>query len=289
MDKLKSMKRRYIIITAFLLIAAALSLPIAASPGEGGSRVFDYAGLMYDDDIARLEALISNLRAAYDMDFVVLTSYDAPEGESLAYADDFYDYNGFGTGSEGDGFLFFIDMNNRVPTISTCGLMIRYVTDYRLGVLLDTAYEYLAEGAFADAAYMTLAQLDNFLEEGIPSDQYNIDEYGNIDYYYDSTPPTRALTGGEFLIALVIGLVCGLILLGSVKHRYELKGSTYSYNVPSNTTVKITGATDTYLRTNVIRTRKQPANKGGGGGGSRSSTHRSSSGRSHGGGSGRRF
>lgn len=278
-------KRRYLFITALLLIAAVLYLPASASLGEGENRVFDYAELMNKEEIARLEAVISDLRAAYNMDFVILTSYDAQEDESLAYADDFYDYNGFGAGSEWDGFLFFIDMNNRVPTISTCGLMIRHVTDSRLQILLDTAYDYLAQGNFADAAYMTLIRLENFLDEGIPSDQYNIDEYENIDYYYEYKP-ARALTAGEFLIALVIGMICGLILFGTVKYRYGLKGSTYSYNVPANTAVNITGASDNYLRTNVIKTRKQTSS---GKGGSASSTHRSSSGRSHGGGSGRRF
>lgn len=279
------MKRLYLIIIA-VLITAALALPASAETlGEGSARVFDYAGLMSESEISELEALISGMRSAYNMDFVVLTSNDAASGESMAYADDFYDYNGFGVGTEWDGFLFFIDMNNRVPTISTCGLMIRYVTDARLNALLDTSYNYLAEDQFASAAYMTLSQLEGFIQEGIPSDQYNIDEYGNTDYYYE-TEPMRALTGTEFLIALGIGLVCALILFSSVKYRYGLKGSTYKYNLNGNTVVNITGATDVYLRTNVVKVRKQSSSSGGG---SRSSTHSSSSGRSHGGGSGRSF
>jgi len=280
------MKRLYLIIIA-VLITAALALPASAETlGEDSARVFDYADLMSESEISELEALISGMRSAYNMDFVVLTSNDAVTGESMAYADDFYDYNGFGIGSEWDGFLFFIDMNNRVPTISTCGLMIRYVTDARLNALLDTSYNYLAEDQFASAAYMTLSQLEGFIQEGIPSDQYNADEYGNTDYYYDTEPAVRILTGTEFLIALGIGLVCALILFSSVKYRYGLKGSTYKYNLNGNTVVNITGATDVYLRTNVVKVRKQSSSSGGGSG---SSTHSSSSGRSHGGGSGRSF
>lgn len=282
------MKKLYLIIIA-VLITAALTLPSSAETlGEGSARVFDNAGLMSESEISELETLISGMRSAYNMDFVVLTSNDAASGESMAYADDFYDYNGFGFGAEWDGFLFFIDMNNRVPTISTCGLMIRYVTDARLNALLDTSYNYLAEDQFASAAYMTLSQLDGFIQEGIPSDQYNVDEYGNTDYYYDTVPAVRALTGTEFLISLGIGLVCALILLSSVKYRYGLKGSTYKYNLNGNTVVNITGATDVYLRTNVVKVRKQSSSSGRGSGSS-SSTHSSSSGRSHGGGSGRSF
>jgi len=281
------LKKLYLIIITVFIFTAALTLPASAETlGESSTRVFDYAGLMSDGEITELEALISGMRSAYNMDFVVLTSNDALTGQSMAYADDFYDYNGFGVGAEWDGFLFFIDMNNRVPTISTCGLMIRYVTDARLNALLDTSYNYLAKGQYAAAATMTLSQLDGFIRGGIPSDQYNVDEYGNKDYYYDTVPTVRALTGTEFLVALGIGLVCALILLSSVKYRYGLKGSTYKYNVNGNTVVNITGATDVYLRTNVVRVRKQSSSSGGG---SSSSTHTSSSGRSHGGGSGRSF
>lgn len=284
------MKKLIIIIIAVLLMMVPV-LPVSAQTLDDGSRrVFDDAGLMSESEISELEEIISGLRNAYNMDFVVLTSDDAPAGQSTAFADDFYDYNGFGSGAEWDGFLFFIDMNNRVPTISTCGLMIRYVTDPRLNALLDTAYEYLVQEQYANAAAMTLRQLEGFITEGIPSDQYNADEYGNTDYYnsdYD-TEPVRQLTGGEFLIALAAGLVAALIMYASVSAKYGLKGSTYNYNLSHNTEMQITDATDVYLRTNVVKVLKQRSVSSGSGG-SRSSTHSSSSGRSHGGGSGRRF
>jgi uncharacterized protein len=276
------MKRLYAFIIAVLVITA---LPLAVSAetlGEGSGRVFDYAGLMSENEISELESLISGLRTKYGMDLIVLTSNDASTGGSQAYADDFYDYNGFGTGTGRDGFLFFIDMNNRIQTISTSGIMIRYVNDERLSDMYDTAGNYLTDGEYGSAAYMTLNQLDGFIHDGIPSGQYNINENGNIDYYRETI---HMLTFNEFFIALLIGLFCALIFCLFIKHRYGLKGSKYKYNLSVNTTVNITGATDVYLRTSVVKTRKQTSS----GGGSGSSTHTSSSGSSHGGGSGRSF
>ncbi len=151
-----------------------------ATLGEGNQRVFDNANVISKSEISELEAFITILRTIHNMDFIVLTSYDAEIGESLSFADDFYDYNGFGVGPNWDGLIFFIDMNNRVPTISTCGLMIRFVTDVRLDALFDTSYDYLTAGEFGKAAYITLSQLDSFIKDEIPSGQYNIDEYGNI-------------------------------------------------------------------------------------------------------------
>lgn len=275
------MKKLYAFIITAVIFCILSTSAAAETLGDSERRVFDDAELMSDSEIVELEILITKMRRRHGMDFVVVTSYDAQTGQSQAFADDFYDYNGFGTGAGADGFLLLIDMNNRVPTISTCGLMIRYVTDNRLDALFETADIYLANGEFAPAAYNVLTQLDGFIDEGIPQGQYNIDEHGNVDYY----KPGRRLTAIEILIAPAIGFIAALILYSFIMHRYSLKGSAYRYDLAGNTVLNITNATDVYLRTNVVRTRRQTSS----GGGSGSSTHRSSSGRSHGGGSGRRF
>jgi uncharacterized protein len=182
------------------------------------------------------------------------------------------------------GFLLLIDMSNRLVTVSTSGLMIRYITDTRLNTLLDTVAPYLTGGEYGQGAFMALAQLTVYLTNGIPGGQYNQDEEGNIDRFVKP----RAVTLGEAAIALLAGLLCGVILFYTVRHTYAMKGSAYRYDLQKNTDVHVTGATDVYLRTQVTRTAKASSSSGGMGFGGRSSTHRSSGGRVHGGGS-RRF
>jgi uncharacterized protein len=277
------MKRIATLALALFFLAVIPQAVFASSLGAGAARVFDYAGLMSVTEINSLETLIADLRAKYGMDIVVLTSNDASTDASLAYADDFYDNHGFGTGPDRDGLLYFIDMHNRVPTISTSGLMIRYVTDDRLKTLLNTAYDYLDQGKYAAGTEITLTLLRFYLQQGIPSGQFTIDEAGNRSY----ASAVKTLTFGEMAASLGAGALAALIFIGVIKHRYELKGSAYQYDLQANTTVSLTGATDEYLRTDVVRTRRQTSSSGGGG--FSSSTHRSSGGRTHGGGSGRRF
>ena len=272
-------------IAVVLLILLLLpSIAIGETLAQGKSRVFDQAELMSDNDIKTLESAIAAMRRQYDMDFVILTSGDAKTDKSQEFADDFYDNNGFGAGEDADGFLFFIDMNNRVATVSTSGQMIRYLTDARLNTLFDAAYPYLSSGEYGKAAQAALSQVTAFLKNGIPEDQYNEDEYGGVSRYQKP----MSLTFWEIVIAAAAGLISALILYFSVRHKYLMKGSAYSYDLNSNASVTITGATDVYLRTAVTRTPKASSSSGGGGGG-RSSTHHTSSGRSHGGGSSRRF
>ena len=271
-------------IAALLLICLLLPLAaLAQTLGQGSQRVFDDAGLMTTAQIDSLETVIAAMRKTYNTDIVVLTSYDAKIDKTEAFADDYYDYNGFGQGTDRSGLLLLIDMTNRMVYLSTSGLMIRYVTDQRRDILLEIAYQSLEKQDYAGAAEQVLARLETYLKSGIPSNQYNQDEYGNIDAY-------RTLTMGETALSLAAGLIAGLIFVLAVRHRYGMKGSMYRYDMHANSTVSLTGATDVYLRTQVTKTPKASSGgrPGGFSGGGRSSTHHSSSGSVHGGG-GRRF
>ncbi len=99
----------------------------AAGSGEmaGNVRVFDQADLFLEEEEKELQQAIDALREKMDMDAAVVTAEENP-GSAQAYADDFYEAHGFGTGSGRDGALLLIDMDNRELCISTEGKMVRY-------------------------------------------------------------------------------------------------------------------------------------------------------------------
>ena len=140
--------KKIIAILAILAVCFFL-LPLSVNAdtlGQGSQRVFDNAKLMSKSEIDKLEGTIKLLKSQYNMDFVVLTSQRCQTGKSQEFADNFYDTNGFGLGSDFSGILLLIDMKNREITVSTSGLMIRYITDARLNTLLDAAAPYLTGG-----------------------------------------------------------------------------------------------------------------------------------------------
>ena len=53
-----------------------------------------------------LEEEANNLSSEYNMDIVIVTTNDAAGKTSREYADDFFDYGGFGVGPDYDGILF---------------------------------------------------------------------------------------------------------------------------------------------------------------------------------------
>ena len=295
---IRKFSRQLLIIGVMLVLLGSLFSLQAASLGEGSQRVFDHAGLLTDAEIAMLEAEIASARTSMKMDLVVLTSEEAEYTSSdtqaekigMAFADDFYDQNGFGVGEDFSGLIYFIDMSNRMPIITTCGKMINYITDTRLEKILDDTWNHLSEGDFSGSVLSVVQNTVSFVKAGIPEGQFQYDtETGQI-----TTPAYKVLTALEIVIAAGVAAVAGIILYASVHGTYQLKGSTYQYAVRQNSNVVITGSQDEFLRTTVTRMPKPrpPTNLGGGtsfGGGRASGTHMSGGGRVHGGGGGRRF
>ena len=82
------------------------------------SQVQDDAGLFTADEITEISAICDRIESAYQVDMFVLTSQDVPSGQTTAYADDYFDYNGLGMGDDRAGMLYLIDMHNRQCWIS---------------------------------------------------------------------------------------------------------------------------------------------------------------------------
>ncbi len=274
-------------VRKMLILLAALLL--LTSPALAASRVVDDANLFTRADIARVESAILAFIDKTGMDFAVWTSDNARDEEDmLRDADDFYDNGGYGLDGEHSGAVFFLDMYNRIPNLSTCGAMIDYVTDERLEALWsDALYDLLAEERYADAAILVISDVQTYWERGIPEGQYRYD----VITGQRTTARHKALTAGEIGVSAILALIVACVIGVSVKRSYSLKGSTYHYDMLKNSALELTASEDTYLRstTRVIPKAQSSGSGGGGGHSGGSGTRSSSSGRSHGGGSGRKF
>ena len=280
-------------VKRFLCILwALLLLPLLALAET--QPVVDDASLFTASEIQQMTAIIHRIQETYQMDAVVVTSKQVKEdywgdGDvSQAFADDYFDYNGYGLGTDEAGLLYLIDMTNRVPVISTKGVMIDYITDHRLEEMFDSSASYLREGRYGQAAITVLTTLEGFLQEGREEGSFRYDAVTGerLSGLYNT------LTKGEAVLAVMVGLGCSLLLVCTVCFRYSLKGSTYKYNPSQHCQISWLDRKDKFLRQSVVRTRNEPSGgggHGGGGGGLGSSVHTSSSGSSHGGGVGGRF
>lgn len=252
------------------------------------TQVQDDAGLFTADEIAEISAICDRIESAYPVDMFVLTSQDVPSGQTTAYADDYFDYNGLGMGDDRAGMLYLIDMHNRQCWISTRGVMIDYITDEREEGILDAGWDEMLDKEYGQSVIKVLKQTEKYLKQGRTSGQFRYDEVTGrrLTELYE---PENMLTGMEILIAVIAGLAVTGIFIASVNGKYNLKGSTYSYDLNGLASVKLSRNDSHFVREHVTRVKHpDPPSSSHGGSSHGSGTHVSSSGATHGGG-GRSF
>ena len=178
------------------------------------TQVQDDAGLFTADEIAEISAICDRIESAYPVDMFVLTSQDVPSGQTTAYADDYFDYNGLGMGDDRAGMLYLIDMHNRQCWISTRGVMIDYITDEREEGILDAGWDEMLDKEYGQSVIKVLKQTEKYLKQGRTSGQFRYDEVTGrrLTELYE---PENTLTGMEILIAAIAGLaVTGIFIAG---------------------------------------------------------------------------
>lgn len=287
------MKRKLNALLLCLMLLLVLPLHVRASKTPSLPMVIDSADLISSGEESSLEEKAQSLRAAYEMDVVILT-VDSLSGKSAQdYADDYYDDNGYGYGENYSGMLFLLAMEEREWYISTCGDAIYALTDYGIQQLGEEAVYYLSSGSYYEAFDAYLDALPFYLDAyqtGFPVDGYA--DYSG-DYYHGDREEVVYFEpehGGRVSIAisLVIGIIAAVVVILIMQYAMNTKRpkrSAGAYLRSGSYNLHI--CQDMFLYSRIRKVRRQQNNSSGGHRGGGSSTHRSSSGRSHGGGGGR--
>ena len=221
------------------------------------SLVEDYADVLTDSEEAELLAKLEALGAANDIEVGVIT-VDSNEGKTpRAFADDFYDYNGYGYGENDDGFIVVFNTGegdgNRNLWISTHGKGIDLLTDMEIDVIIEMMITPIKNGDFAGA-------FDNFVSE--------------CENAVDTSVSLLAI---PLAIAIGFGLAFLIVKIQASKLKTVVQKADAADYVGN---VVLTYQNDQFMFRNVTSSPKVKSDS--------SSTHTSSSGRTHGGG-GRSF
>lgn len=244
------MKKLTSIILCMILV---LSLALTANAAEY-PPVFDKAGILSDFDAEFLADRAQEISQLAEIDIVILTVPSLDGKTAQDYADDYYDYNGYGE----NGVIFLLAMAEREWHISTCGTAIDALTDDVLYDIEEDILPDLSSGNYDDAFLSFLNTVDVYM----------------IDDPVGDALVCLLMGSGAGLIVAVIAL---LIMRAGMNTRVsQYAADDYlkdgSYNLNRNL--------DMFLYSRTSRRKKpEPSNSGGGG----STVHSSSSGRSHGG------
>lgn len=279
------MKRFIAFLTSLFIL---LSLTISVYAVDGLPYIVDDADLISADEEATLDAYLESESKKLNFDIVVLT-VDSLDGKTAEeYADDYYDYNGYGYGESHDGCLLLVAMDDREWHLSTTGYGITALTDAGIEYISNHFLDDLSNGDYINAFNMYAYLVSTFVEQAKTGDAYNYNNLNEYDPYYDvddyySDGDNEQSFGIVVLAGLVGGVVVAIIVVSILKSKMKTvyhKAQANDYLV--NDSLKITGAHDIFITKHVSRTSRESSSGSGG-----SSTHSGSSGTSHGGGGGR--
>lgn len=254
------------VLTVLLALLITLSFAVPAF-AEAMPRLVDQADLLTDAQEASLLSKLDSISNRQGMDVVVVTA-DTLDGKSpMAYADDFYDYNGYAE----DGILLLVSMEDSDWWISTAGYGITAFTDAGIEYLGNRFVPSLSDGDYAGAFEIFADHCDEFITQaktGDPYDTHNLPKEP-FDFLLNLAV--------SFVIGLVIAAIATAVMKGKLKSVRAQAGASGYVKTGS---MNVTHRQDLFLYRDVSRTAKPKDSSG-------SSTHTSSSGRSHGGGGGK--
>lgn len=177
-------------------------------------KIYDFADLYTDEEEKNLYSAVYDYTQRRNLDLVIVTINDNFES-TQEYADDFYDYNNFGYGSDRDGLLFLVDMENRYVYISATGGAMTLYPDNECDMITEQVYTYFSDQNYYDGTYQMIKTLDTYYE--ISYNDSNIDEYkyntADVNYLY------------VFIFAIVCTII-GIVIL--IKRNDLVKVATTS-------------------------------------------------------------
>ena len=271
-----------------LLVLCSLAIPFPSKatqiPDERlGPRLADQEELLTTEEQEELLARLDEISERPQCDVVIVTVASIEGKTATEYADDYFDYQGYGYGEKSDGILLLVGMKERVWAISTHGsLGISAFTDAGLDYIKEDVQFQLKLDNYAKA-FRTFASLcDQFLTAAHKGKPYDV---GNL--------PIKHASPSILIFLFPIGILIMAWKSRSKKRSLKSvvkKTGAISYKVPNSLHLwvdedRITGSHVTKRKRNE-ESRDRGGSSGSGGSSGGSTTHTSSSGRTHGGTSG---
>ena len=246
----------------FLPLLFLLSFPLFSL-----ERIADNAGLLNPDEKKHLADFISSIAEEYNFDLVIVTEKSISNKHPMNYADDYFDYNGYGLGDDRDGCLFLLVTGSRDYWFSTSGRGIGILNNSAFGKLSSDVVKYLKDDQYYAAINTFLKNWEKFLVMDASNNRYNFFYRWNIH-----------LVIGGWLIAFGIGCIIVLVWKKGM-NTVRPQTQAAAYVIPGS--LAYNQKKDSFLYSVVSKTKRQSSSSSSGG------SHTSSSGRSHGGGGGK--
>ena len=263
----------------FVLIFPVMASEIPDIPTERQKPLLvDEAGLLSEEESSTLINKLEEISQRQENEVAVVTVNSLEGKTAEAYADDYYDYNGYGYGENDDGLLLLVSMGEREWAVTTYGYCHTVAfTDAGLDYISSEFRRKLSSGEYAKAFDCFADLCDDFLTQAATGEPYDVDNMpkGKVSPFWLYT---------DLVVAFFISFG---IVKGKARNLKSVKKQESAKAYERSGSLSLRRSTDSFVNRIVtqktIRNEKNSSSGSSGG----SSSHISSSGRSHGGTSGK--
>lgn len=141
---------------------------------EKAPRVVDEADLLEETTEKALLEKLDEISKRQECDVVVVTVDSLGGKTPMEYADDFFDYNGYGFFETRDGLLLLVSMEYRDWWISTSGFAIEAFTDAGIEYMSGKFLPALSDGKYDQAFYSYAGWCDDYLTQAKTKKPYDV-------------------------------------------------------------------------------------------------------------------
>lgn len=257
-------KATLFIISVLLIVLSSVSVIAEAD------RVADGAMLLTADEAQALRTKLNEISNQYQCDVAIVTTDSEDidsEYDAMVYADDFFDYNGYGIGSGRDGIILLVSINdgNRFYWFSAHGYGSTAFSDNDTENMGEQIVPYLKDGDYY-SAFVRYAEMAEDLLEYARTNAVSEEIYSK----------KSAFDISRLLIAFVAGVVIAFIATWVMRGKLKtVRMQSGAGDYVRNGSMNITNSRDTFLYSHVNKTAIPQDDS------SNDSSHISSSGSTH--------
>ena len=269
-------KTKAVLLTLFCALLLTAAAPSGVWAGLGRMpRFIDETGLLTDSQAANLTAKLNEVSEYRQFDVVVAVVPALDHREARLFAADFFEENGFGYGSDIDGAILLLAMQDRDYGFASFGYGLYVFTETGQDFLIKRFLPQLKEDDYY-GAFMAFAEaVDDFVgkaDEGAPYDKGNIPL---LDY------ERQAYRRNTIIFSLVVPLLAALIVTGRWKGQLKsVRKQNLAHAYIKEDSMNLAVQRDIFLHRRVTKVKIASESSSSGGSGFKSSSGRSSTGRS---------
>ncbi len=257
------------LMMAFLLMVT-WGFSVQAESVNQKQFVFDYAGLLTDQEVTQLESLANELGAESDTAFLIITADGTDGMDIVEYVGDFYDENAPGYDQPyGNTAILAIDMEERDIYLVGFKKAELYLNDQRLDMIQDDITPALSEGNYYEAFSEFISSAHSYMGiEPETSEDYpgHNDGYQNYEeeYYAGASSSENLLF--QLWFQLLISFIVGGAVVGILAYNSGGRVTVNSGTYMNSNSSKVLHRHDRYVRKTVTKVKKPTNNNNSSGG-----------------------